>query len=50
MKKQISKLTLKTDHIIALSKAQAQHIIGGMRPVKISDTNCSTHQGCPVKI
>jgi hypothetical protein len=50
MKKQFAKLTLKTDHIISLSKAQAQEILGGQRPVKISATNCSTHQGCAVKI
>ncbi|WP_164851342.1 class I lanthipeptide [Larkinella soli] len=49
MKKQIAKLSLKTDQIVSLSKAQAQNVLGGMRPVKISDTNCSTHQGCPVK-
>lgn len=29
MKKQVSKITLKTDKIIALSKSQALNVIGG---------------------
>lgn len=50
MKKQLSKLSLKTDQIIALSNAQARGILGGM-PVEISKNgNCSGHPKCPVKI
>ncbi|MRS63195.1 class I lanthipeptide [Larkinella terrae] len=29
MKKQVSKITLKTDNIISLSKSQARNVIGG---------------------
>ncbi|WP_460674223.1 class I lanthipeptide [Larkinella ripae] len=50
MKKQLAKLTLKTDQIIALSNAQARSIAGG-RPVEISKHgNCSGHTACPTKI
>jgi len=30
MKKQINKITLKTDKIVSLSKVQSQNLIGGM--------------------
>jgi len=30
MKKQINKITLKTDKIVSLSKTQAQNLVGGM--------------------
>ncbi|MFN8354466.1 MAG: class I lanthipeptide [Spirosomataceae bacterium] len=33
MKKQISKLNLKTDKIVNLSKKQAQEVVGGGRGV-----------------
>ncbi|GAB3270830.1 hypothetical protein GCM10027347_41760 [Larkinella harenae] len=50
MKKQLAKLSLKTDQIIALSKSQAQNIAGG-RPILISyKGNCSGHRDCPVRI
>ncbi|MBD2699538.1 class I lanthipeptide [Spirosoma sp. BT702] len=32
MKKQITKITLKTDKIVALSYAQTKNLVGGMRP------------------
>ncbi|WP_461092213.1 class I lanthipeptide [Spirosoma gilvum] len=32
MKKQLAKITLKTDKIVSLTKAQAQNVAGGMRP------------------
>ncbi|GAB4034273.1 class I lanthipeptide [Spirosoma gilvum] len=41
MKKQVNKLTLKTDQIVSLSKIDAQQIRGGMMPDK------STKIGCP---
>lgn len=32
MKKQISKISLKTDKIVSLSKNDAQAVVGGMMP------------------
>ena len=40
MKKQVKKITLKTDTIVSLSKAQAQNVVGGGRCN--SRSNCST--------
>ncbi|MVM30901.1 hypothetical protein GO755_12740 [Spirosoma sp. HMF4905] len=40
MKKQVSKITLKTDTIVSLSKAQAQNVVGGAKCN--SRSNCST--------
>ncbi|WP_205880581.1 class I lanthipeptide [Larkinella terrae] len=39
MKKQVSKITLKTDKIVSLSKIQAQQVAGGARPTA---SNCTT--------
>ncbi|WP_192579003.1 class I lanthipeptide [Fibrisoma limi] len=39
MKKQIAKLSLKTDKIVSLSKTAASNVIGGRRP------NSSTCEG-----
>ncbi|MRS64653.1 class I lanthipeptide [Larkinella terrae] len=47
MKNQISKITLKTDKIIALSKNQAQNVAGGMKPTALG---CSTKGYCPAGI
>ncbi|MGA0556585.1 class I lanthipeptide [Larkinella sp. VNQ87] len=50
MKKQVSKLTFKTDKIVPLSKSQAQNVAGG-RPQLISRDICGSNTpGCPVKI
>lgn len=48
MKKQIAKLSLKTDQIINLSKAQAQHVVAGMRSQTV--TGCNTKGFCPTDI
>jgi hypothetical protein len=47
MKKQIAKLTLKTDQIISLSKAQASNVVGGM--AKNTATGCTTKGYCPTE-
>ncbi|MGA0556584.1 class I lanthipeptide [Larkinella sp. VNQ87] len=47
MKKQLSKLTLKTDKIVALSKAQAQQVAGG-RPA--AATKYANGQYCPTSL
>ncbi len=39
MKKQITKITLKTDKIVSLSKDQAQNVVGGM--AKRTDNSCT---------
>ena len=38
MKKQVNKITLRTDKIVALSKTQAQNVVGGWMPVTINCT------------
>ncbi|WP_461092217.1 class I lanthipeptide [Spirosoma gilvum] len=48
MKKQVNKLTLKTDQIIALSKADAANVNGGAIPLT-QHTACKTALGCPSK-
>lgn len=45
MKKKIAKITLKTDKIISLSKAQNQNVVGGMR--RDTSTGCTTKGYCP---
>jgi len=45
MKKQINKITLKTDKIVSLSKNQAQNMNGGMMPVT-KHADCLTCLGC----
>ncbi|WP_165840948.1 class I lanthipeptide [Larkinella punicea] len=50
MKKKPSKLTLKTDQVVALSKSQAENIAGG-RPQLISKDICGSNTpGCPVRV
>jgi hypothetical protein len=41
MKKQVSKITLKTDKIVSLSKTQANNVLGG-RANRKSESNCTT--------
>ncbi|MFC5409342.1 class I lanthipeptide [Larkinella bovis] len=48
MKKQIAKLSLKTDQIISLSKAQAANVVGG-RP-KQTNGGCTTKGYCPTEL
>jgi hypothetical protein len=47
MKNQISKITLKTDKIISLSKSQALNVVGGMKP---TGGGCTTKGYCPTGI
>ncbi|WP_185716273.1 class I lanthipeptide [Larkinella knui] len=47
MKKQLSKITLKTDKIISLSKSQASNVIGGQKPTAFG---CTTKGYCPAGI
>lgn len=42
MKKQAAKITLKTDRIVSLSKAQAQNVLGGRPDEKTTRTACTT--------
>jgi hypothetical protein len=48
MKKQLKKLGLKTDQIIALSQTDAQNVQGGMQPVT-RHSACQTALGCNSK-
>ncbi|MFC5409340.1 class I lanthipeptide [Larkinella bovis] len=41
MKKQVSKITLKTDTILSLSKAQALNVVGG-RPKRETESACTS--------
>ncbi|MGA0560164.1 class I lanthipeptide [Larkinella sp. VNQ87] len=50
MKKQIAKLSLKTDQIISLSKAQASNVLGGRPPQKTVYTGCTTKGYCPTEL
>ncbi|GAB3336906.1 hypothetical protein GCM10027299_47390 [Larkinella ripae] len=45
MKKQVSKITLKTDKIVTLSKSQSLNVLGGAKP-KTGNTTCF----CPTDI
>lgn len=49
MKKQIAKLTLKTDQIITLSKTQASNVMGG-RPKDKTIGGCTTGGYCPTEL
>ncbi|MFN8354483.1 MAG: class I lanthipeptide [Spirosomataceae bacterium] len=44
MKKQISKLSLKTDKVVSLSKLEATAIVGGAKP-QTKWSNCATCEG-----
>ncbi|GAB2596070.1 hypothetical protein GCM10027190_50400 [Spirosoma areae] len=45
MKKQISKITLKTDKIVNLSKQDAQQVAGGMQPWGTLSKTCTENPG-----
>ncbi|WP_185716274.1 class I lanthipeptide [Larkinella knui] len=49
MKKQIAKLSLKTDKIISLSKAQSLNVMGG-RPKDKTIGGCTTAGYCPTEL
>lgn len=44
MKKNFSKITLKTDKIVSLSKSQAQGILAGAKP--ITGKTCGANNTC----
>lgn len=46
MKKQIAKITLKTDKIVSLNKAQAQQVAAGMRPAGDESKWVNTRPTC----
>ncbi|MFN8354474.1 MAG: class I lanthipeptide [Spirosomataceae bacterium] len=42
MKKNLSKLALKTDKIVSLSKNQVQQVVGGGRAIAPTISSCSS--------